>query len=376
VTGPFDLTLPELRTRTSAKWAVYPPDVLPLWVAEMDVRLVPEVVAAVQHAVGTGDTGYPAGDAYARAYAGFAAERWGWQADPATFRRMPDVLTGVAEVLGVLTGPGAAVVINPPVYPPFAPIVEHAGRRVVRAPLGSGGRLDLDRLATVFAEVGPGSAYLLCHPHNPTGTLHTAAELAAVGDLARANGIRVVVDEIHAALALTGPFVPAVTVIPDAVALHSASKAFNLAGLPSALAIPGPDAVADLARMAPVAGHGSASFGGLAQTAALLHGAAWLDELLGGLAANVELFGTLLTRLLPAARWTPPEATYLAWIDLSDVVPGDEDPAAFLLREARVAVNSGPTFGSEGTGFVRLNLATSPAILTEAVERIAAAAAR
>jgi cystathionine beta-lyase len=374
VTGPFDLTLPELRARTSAKWARYPPDVLPLWVAEMDVRLAPEVVVAVQHAVGTGDTGYPGDDSYARAFATFADQRWGWSLDPSTARRMPDVLTGVAEALAVLTAPGAAVVINPPAYHPFAPIVEHAGRRVVRSPLGSDGRLDLDLLARTFAQVGPGSAYLLCHPHNPTGTLHSLDELAAVGELARTHGIRVVADEIHAALTLTGAFTPTTTVIGDAVALHSATKAFNLAGLPSALLVPGPDAVADLAAMAPVAGHGSAHLGGLAQTAALRHGGRWLDEVLDGLRANIVLLDELLGRLLPAARWIPPQATYLAWLDLREVVR-DEDPAAFLLREARVAVNSGPTFGEQGAGHIRLNLATSPAILTEAIERIARAVA-
>ncbi|WP_235929503.1 MalY/PatB family protein [Cellulomonas citrea] len=373
MTSAFDLTLPELTTRTSAKWRVYPPDVLPLWVAEMDVRPVPAVVEAVSRAVAAGDTGYPGGTEYAEAYAAFAAERWGWALDPARLRRVPDVLTGIAELIGLLTSPGGAVVLSPPVYPPFFSVVEHTGRRVVRAPLGGDLRLDLDALAGAFELAGPGSVYLLCHPHNPTGRLHTPAELAAVGELARRAGVRVVSDEIHAALVLDGSFTPATTVIPDAFALHSASKTFNLAGLPSALLVPGPDATGDLARMSPFAGHGSSHLGGIAQAAALRDGGPWLDELLDSLRANVVLLDELLTRLLPAVSWTAPQATYLAWLDLRRVVPDGVEPARHLLDHARVAVNPGPTFGAEGAGFVRLNLATSPAILTEAVERIAAA---
>ncbi|MBU4213517.1 MAG: aminotransferase class I/II-fold pyridoxal phosphate-dependent enzyme [Actinobacteria bacterium] len=340
----------------------------------MDVRPVPAVVEAVNRTVAAGDTGYPGGRAYAEAYAAFAADRWGWTLDPASLRRVPDVLTGIAELIGLLTAPAGAVVINPPVYPPFVSVITHTGRRVVPAPLGARGRLDLDVLAEAFEQAGPGSVYLLCHPHNPTGTLHTAVELAAVGALARRAGVRVVADEIHAALVLYGAFTPTTTVIPDAFALHSASKTFNLAGLPSALLIPGPDARADLARMSPFAGHGSSNLGGIAQTAALLHGGAWLDGLLDDLRANVALLDTLLTRLLPAATWTPPQATYLTWLDLHAVVPAGVDPAQHLLDRARVAVNPGPAFGAGGAGFVRLNVATSPAILTEAIERIAAAA--
>lgn len=374
MTGAFDLTLPELASRTSAKWTVYPPDVLPLWVAEMDVRPVPAVVEAVSRAVAAGDTGYPGGHAYAEAYAAFAADRWGWSLDPASMRRVPDVLTGIAELIGLLTAPHGAVVINPPVYPPFFSVIEHTDRRVVPAPLGADLRLDLAVLAEAFEQAGPGSVYLLCHPHNPTGVLHTPVELAAVGALARRTGIRVVADEIHAALVLDGTFTPTTTVILDAFALHSASKTFNLAGLPSALLIPGPDAIPDLSRMSPFAGHGSSHLGGIAQGAALRHGGPWLDGLLDDLRANAALLDGLLTRLLPAASWTPPQATYLAWLDLHRVVPVGVDPARHLLEHARVAVNSGPTFGAEGTGFVRLNAATSPAILTEAIERIAATA--
>lgn len=375
----FDtVPLDQLRRRTSEKWRHYPPDVLPLFVAEMDVPQPEPVVRAVTDAMRLGDTGYPSGSAYAEAMAAFAAERWDWTVDVAATRLVPDVMLGAVELLRLVTDPGDAVVISPPVYPPFAAFVDHAARRVVDAPLGDDGRLDLEVLDRAFGEAtatGRRAAYLLCHPHNPTGTLHTADELRAVGELATRHGVRVVADEIHAPLVLGhgSRFVPTTTQIPDAIALHSASKAFNLAGLRAAVAVPGPDAVADLARLPAVVADGVTHLGALAQRTAYAECGAWLDEVLDGLRHNQRLVADLLAEQLPAAVWSPPEATYFAWIDLRalDAVRAGADPARQALHRGRVALNPGPTFGVEGQGFVRLNLAASTSILTEAVARLA-----
>ncbi|WP_456786249.1 MalY/PatB family protein [Cellulomonas sp. P5_C5] len=375
-TVPLDL----LRRRTSEKWRHYPPDVLPLFVAEMDVPQPEPVVRAVTDAMRLGDTGYPSGSAYAEAMAAFAADRWDWTVDVAATRLVPDVMLGAVELLRLVTGPGDTVVISPPVYPPFATFVDHAERRLLDAPLGPDGRLDLESLDRAFGQAtasGRRAAYLLCHPHNPTGTLHTAAELRAVGELAGRHGVRVVADEIHAPIVL-GPgsrFVPTTTQIPDAIALHSASKAFNLAGLRAAVAVPGPEAVADLARLSAVVADGVTHLGALAQLTAYREGGAWLDEVLAGLRHNQVLVADLLTELVPAAVWSPPEATYFAWIDLRalDTVRAGADPARLALHRGRVALNPGPTFGLGGAGFVRLNLAASTSVLTEAVTRLARA---
>jgi cystathionine beta-lyase len=382
----FDsVPLDQLRRRTSEKWRHYPPDVLPLFVAEMDVPQPEAVIRAVTDAVRTGDTGYAQGTAYAEAFAAFAAERYAWDVDVPTVRTVPDVMLGIVEVLDLLTAPGDAVVINPPVYPPFRGFVEKAGRTVVTAPLGPDGRLDLRVLDEAFGRArthGRRVAYLLCHPHNPTGTLHTAAELRAVGELAAQHGVRVVSDEIHAPLVPTAadgsapPFVPATTQIPDAIALHSASKAFNLAGLRAALAVPGP-AATDLARLPELVGHGVSHVASIAQATAYRECGRWLDDLLGGLGENQRLLAALLADALPAAVWQVPAATYFAWIDLRALPPvqAGADPARLALDRGRLALNQGPTFGAEGTGFVRLNLAASTATLTEAVARLARAVA-
>ncbi|SFK47039.1 MalY/PatB family protein [Cellulomonas sp. KH9] len=374
--SPFDVTVADMRRRTSLKWHTYPDDVLPAFVAEMDVLPPDAVVDATVAALTTGDTGYepgpssPRGVAYAEAFAEFAARQHGWDVPVERTRMVPDVMIGAAEVLAVVTEPGDGVVVNPPVYPPFRAFVEHAGRRVVGAPLSPAGRLDLDALDQAFRDA---RAYLLCHPHNPTGTLHSADELRAVGQLAARHGVRVVADEIHAPLVVGDePFVPTTTVIPDAIALHSASKAFNLAGLKAALAVPGP-AADDLRDLPEIVGHGVSHVASIAHQAAYRRGDAWLADVLAAIRANGDLVARTLADRLPQARWHRPAATYFAWLDLREtpaVAATGADPAHLLLERGRLAVNAGPTFGPGGNGHVRLNLATSTAILTDALDRL------
>ncbi|MGW3169490.1 MalY/PatB family protein [Streptomyces sp. NPDC001153] len=375
------LGLEQLRRRTSMKWRTYPEDVLPLWVAEMDVPLAGPVVRAVTDALALGDTGYPAGTAYAEALAAFAAERWNW--DGIAVERtaiVPDVMLGVVEMIKLVTGPGDPVIVNPPVYPPFFQFVTHMDRRVVEAPLDAGLRIDPAGLEEAFraatARTGR-AAFLLCSPHNPTGTVHTADELAAVAALAERYGVRVVADEIHAPLVAPGiTFVPYLSV-PGAergLSLMSASKGWNLAGLKAALALAGPKAATDLDRLPEEVGHGPSHLGVIAHTAALREATGWLDALLAGLEANRTLLAGLLAEHLPAIRLHPAEATYLAWLDCRALGLGD-DPAQVFLDRGRVALSSGLPFGTGGAGHVRLNLATSPDILTEGVRRMTAAPA-
>ena len=389
-----ELTLDQLRKRTSAKWRTFPEDVLPLWVAEMDVLLAEPILRALDQALRAGDTGYPAGTDYAEALSAFAVSRWGWNGVAVERSAIvPDVMMGIVEVLRLITKPGSPVVVNCPVYPPFYPFIEHMDRHIVEAPLGVDGRLDLDTLEAAFIQVSADdkpAAYLLCSPHNPTGTVHTAAELAAVASLASRHGVRVVVDEIHAPLVLPGAkFVPYLSVpgTGTGFSLISASKGWNLAGLKAALVVAGPDAGDDLARMPEIVSHGPSHLGIIAHTAALCEGAPWLDSLLSGLDQNRTVLGQLLDEYLPGVGYRPPEATFLAWLDCSHLnlsyatdvaaqrglVTLNAGPAAAFLEHARVAVSSGLAFGTGGETHVRLNFATSQAVLSEAVRRMAEA---
>jgi cystathionine beta-lyase len=370
--------LSRLRERRSVKWRLYDPDILPLWVAEMDVVPAEPIQRAVADAMQLGDTGYPWAADYAEALASFAAERWSWTPDPSTMQIVPDVMLGVVEVLKLLTGPGDAVVVNSPVYPPFFDFVTHLGRRVVEAPLDPAGRIDLGSLELALTQAtrdGARAAYLLCNPQNPTGAVHTPEELTAALELATAFDVRVVADEIHAPVVPTGATFTSVASLPAgsrAISVMSASKAFNLAGLKAAMAVPGPEAVADLARMPEEVSHGASHLGVIAHRAAYLEGGAWLDALLVGLADNRRLLATLLAEQLPEVGYRVPEGTFLAWLDFSALGLGP-DPAAVLRERARVALHPGPGFGHGGNGHARLNFGTSPAIVREAVRRIAAA---
>lgn len=383
--------LETLRTRRSTKWRTFAPDVLPLWVAEMDVELAPAVVDAICRAASSGDTGYAAGDGYAEALAGFAERRWGWPGLPVDrCALVADVMVGITEAVRLVTRPGDTVVVSPPVYPPFYAFAEHAGRRVAEAPLGRDGRLDLPLLDEVFAVAGQRgrrAAYLLCNPHNPTGSVPTRGELSALAELAERHGVRVVADEIHAPLVLPGAhFVPYLSVVPDgdAFVVTSASKGWNLAGLKAAVLMAGAGAEGDLRRLPEIVSHGPAHLGVLAHTAALTDGDEWLDALLAGLDRKRALLADLLAAHLPGARWQPPEGTYLAWLDCSDLAAarhGDDGverwgagdvttvvgAARFFLDRARVGLTAGEPFGAGGDGHVRLNFATSAQVLTAAV---------
>lgn len=373
------LSLDKLRARTSEKWREYPADVLPLFVAETDFPLAPEVTGALERAIRDGDTGYVASRTpLAQTYADFASRRFGWQPDPTLTRSTADVSMGIVEILRRVIEPGDRVIVNPPVYPPFYELVAEAGGVAERVPLrdtGEGGELDLDGIERALA--GGARAVLLCNPHNPTGTVHSAASLAALAGLAERAGAVVISDEIHAPLTqpdvLFTPFLAASEAAGRVgYAVVSASKAFNLAGLKCALMVAATPERYALLRGLPVEVEWrTGQFGLLAAVAALSPASDdWLDGLLLTLDENRRLLAELLAAHLPEARYRMPDAGYLAWIDLTDLGWG-ENPARRILREGKVALHYGPAFGAEGNGYVRLNFGTSPEILTEAVRRIA-----
>lgn len=378
-----ELSLADLRRRTSIKWRMHAPDVIPMFVAEMDVPLAEPVARALADAVALGDTGYPQPRVYAEALASFAADRWGWHGlDPDATLDVADVMVGVEEVLRLTGDRDVPVVLNPPVYPPFFDAVRHVGRPVVEVPLADDGRLDLAGLAEAFAE-HPGATYLLCSPHNPTAVVHSHDELATVARLAAEHRVRVVVDEIHAPLAPVdadaGAFVPYLSVdgTDDAYAVLSASKAFNLAGLKAAVVVGGAATGAERASVPEIVSHGPSHLGTIAHVAALTDGREWLDALQADVAANRALLQELVAAHLPGVRAIASPGTYTAWLDLRALDLGP-DPAAVLLERARVALAPGPTFGGGsrvGDGFARLTYATPPDVLREALDRLGRALA-
>jgi len=378
VPHPYDdVTEATLRRRQSAKWKVYPADVLPLWLAEMDFPLADPIRRVLHAAIDDEDCGYADPRGLGAAFAPWAKLRWGWEVARDDVHVVADVVTGMAELLRVATKPGDAVVIEPPVYPPFAATIRQLARVVVEAPLArtaAGFAPDLEAIERTYA--GGARAHLLCSPHNPSGIVYAPEALARIAELADRHGVLVIADEIHAPLALPGathtPF-PTVSAAAArcSIVMASASKTWNLAGLKAAMMIASSDeGRAVLARLPRDLPYHAGHLGILAARAAFEEGGAWLAGVVAMLDRNRTLLGELLERHLPRVTWVAPQAGYLVWLDCTALGLGD-DPARAFLERGRVALSAGPTFGVQGRGFARLNMATTATLLEEAVVRMA-----
>jgi cystathionine beta-lyase len=287
---------------------------------------------------------------------------------------LPDVISAIAAVLEVLSEPGDGVVIMPPVYPPFWRVVQDVGRRVIEVPLGTGpaGRAAIDEERLEEALLSGARAVLLCSPHNPIGRVWSADELGRVAALAERTGALVISDEIHAPITLPGATFTSYGSLGQtrAVMVTSPSKAFNLAGLKCAVATGcSAETAAALARIPLHVQNATGHFGVLAAAAAMRDGDAWLDDLLVRLDANRTSLLSGLRNRLPEIALAPPEAGYLAWLDCRAYQLGD-DPAEAFLERGRVVLGPGPSFGTPGIGFARLNFGTAPALLDEALDRM------
>ncbi|MDO5501981.1 MAG: aminotransferase class I/II-fold pyridoxal phosphate-dependent enzyme [Actinomycetia bacterium] len=361
------------RRRTSVKWQAYPPDVLPLWVAEMDALLPEQVIEEVTDLIRRGDTGYAWPQPYIEAFADFAQDLWGWSVPPSSVRTVADVMIGIEELTRVLIPEAGVVFIDDPVYDAFPLHIETIRRRLQRVPLDNHGRLDPAALEAAFAEAEQSSTpavYWLCNPQNPLGTVPTRDELTALAEIAARHGVRVISDEIHAPLAIDpSQFVPYLSVDPRGFTVTSPSKSFSLAGLKAGLVIAGSDATEDLQRLHPVTSYAASHVAVRAHTVAYREGRDWLAQVRSELDDNRHLLRDLLTEHLPEVRWPGHQATYLAWLDVTDLRLG-QTPAHTLAKKAAVALSEGRNYGPAGANRVRLNFATSPQILTEAIERI------
>jgi cystathionine beta-lyase len=367
-------SLEQLQSRTSAKWQHYGPGVLPLWVAEMDATIAPSVVEAVNAAMTSGDTGYAVGDLYGEAFAEYSQRHWNLDLDPAFTIPVIDVIRGLGSVISHATEPGAPIVITPPVYYPFAMIVAGTGRTLVNAPMTAAGRFDPETLDKGFAEaaaMGKGGMVLISNPHNPTGVVHTREELTTLAVLANKHGLRILSDEIHAPLMMPGYEFISILDIPeaaDAIVVTSASKSYNLAGLKGALIVTRKESAEFVRSMKAEYLEAPSHLGTIAHVAALRGGDEWIAAVNKDIDRNRHLVTELVSTFLPGAKYTPVEATYLAWVDCRPLGLGD-DPGQVFLEKGKVAFSSGHVFGEGGEGHIRVNMGTSPEILTEAFRR-------
>jgi cystathionine beta-lyase len=270
------------------------------------------------------------------------------------------------------------VVVTSPVYPPFFELVDEARLPIVDVPMletVEGWRLDLENIEEAF--IAGARAMLLCNPHNPLGVPHDRQTLDALAKLAAQYDVLVISDEVHAPLTHHGiVFTPFAVVAADAgarsVTVTSASKGWNMAGMKCAVMVPSDARVLAMLDAFPEEVACRTSILGLHANVAAYGDEEWLDATISRIMHNDKLLAGLLRRKLPVVHYRRPTATYLGWLDFRDLGFG-LDPAERVLQDARVALNSGPTFGTAGRGHARINFACDPSVLEEAVERMAAA---
>jgi cysteine-S-conjugate beta-lyase len=377
----LDVHLRWLHAKPGLKWHAAGPGVLAAWVADMDFPTPPPVRDALAQLASFGDLGYPEWlhDAVPlrEAFADRMAQRFGWSPDPREVREFSDIIQGIQAVLHVSTRPGDAVAMHTPAYPPFLETLAAMDRPLVPIPIErgeTGWAFDTERLARDVTASGA-RALILVNPQNPTGRSFTWAELEAVAEIARQRDLVVISDEVHADLTYAPhAHTPFATVSADAggrtVTLTSATKAFNLAGIRCAVAHVGSAVARRAFEAMPPLIFGTASVPGVAATlAAWRDGGPWLSGVLSRLDENRAALRKALEPL--GIGLDPPDATYLAWLDCTGLgLP--TDPAAFFLARAKVMLSAGPSFAG-GAGFVRLNFATSRAVLKEICDRMAAA---
>ncbi|WP_439597743.1 MalY/PatB family protein [Falsiroseomonas sp.] len=356
---------PDRRGTDSTKWARYAPDVLPMWVADMDVAVAPPIAAALAERLQHPVFGYAAvPDRVRQVIADRMATRYGWAVSPEDVVLLPGVVPGFNMAARALVPAGGAVHYHAPAYPPIRAVAAHWGLRDAPLPVEAG----------AGAVMARDDVFLLCNPHNPSGHAFTRPELEALAQACLSAGAWIIADEIHCDLLFDGRrHVPIASLSPEiaarTVTLMSPGKAFNIAGLKIAFAIIQDAALRDrfqACRLGMV-DQGS-GFGLLAMEAAFTQCDAWLAALIPQLQANRDHAVQQLQRL-PGLRVAAPEATFLAWLDLREAGLGP-DPARVLLERGRVALNAGPDFGAPG--FARLNFGCSRESLDEGIARIAA----
>jgi cystathionine beta-lyase len=378
---PVDLDALEvdrLRTRQGEKWAMYPPDVLSAWVADMDFPAPAPVRRALLQSIERSDIGYPLDPdrlGLREAFVDRMHHRFGWTVHPDQCVVITDVVQAVYVALEVYSEPGDGAVIQTPIYPPFLVALRETDRRLVASPWvqgRSGFEIDLDQLSRAID--ARTRIFLLCNPHNPTGRVLTREELEAIAEVVLAHNLVVVTDEIHQDLVFSGHrHIPFASLGPEiearTVTVTSATKAFSIAGLRCGIAAFGSEDLQRQFDAIPRHVRGGINIlGAQATLAAWQHAQPWLDRVLAHLERNRDHVARFVADRWPSVRHFSPEGTYLAWLDFR--ATGLDNPGRFFLSKGRVALSQGHLFGEEGAGFVRLNFATSKSILDQILRRM------
>ncbi len=377
------------RQSNSIKWKLYDEDVLPMWVADMDFSSPAPIKEALHAAVDHGIFGYEMpSPALRQAVVNRMKALYNWDVDEKSIIATTGLVSGFYAAASALCQPGDGYLIQPPVYMPFNDLQKHLGvvRQEAQLVKKVGGahlryEIDWDIFEKAFNQGGSKTRmFLLCNPHNPTGAVYTHEELERMAAICLKNNTVIVSDEIHSELMLSGnKHIPLASLSPEiaqqTITLIAPSKTFNIAGLFCGFAIiPNPELREQFTKVVERMTLHVASLALVAAQTAF-SGACdeWLAELLPYLTANRDYLVDFVEKELPGIQVSVPDATYLAWLDCSELVKSGQIsgvPSEFFLKEARVALNDGAAFGSGGENFVRLNFGCPRELLVDGLQRI------
>lgn len=354
-------------------------DVIPMWIADMDFKSPPAVEEALIAAVKHGIFGYAETDAeYDELVTAWYQKRMSWTIVPESILKAPGVMFAIAAAIRALSRPNDSVLICQPVYYPFAKIIPANDRKLVVTELVlRAGRYEIDftdledKIRTNAVKI-----ILLCSPHNPVGRVWTREELLEIGRICSQYNVYIISDEIHSDFIFTDhPHLPLASLSEElaqrTITCIAPTKTFNLAGLQASnIIIPNEKIRRRVYQECRATGYSNLNTLAIAATkAAYQNGELWLESLLSYLSGNYDA----LKEAFPEhgmISMIPPEGTYLAWLDCRRLGLTDSELETFFLRQARVRLHGGATFGAGGSGFVRMNIACPRSVLLEGIARI------
>ena len=370
----------------SAKWAEMEmkfgrSDLIPMWVADMDIKAAPEIIESMKKKVEQEIFGYVyRPDSYYKIATEWLKKRFGYEISPSSLIHSPGVVPSMSILVKMLTKTTDKILIQTPVYPPFASAVKDNGRELVENPLVKDEKgyytIDFEDLEKKLS-LDEVKLLILCNPHNPVGRVWKKEELLKMGELCKKYNVRILADEIWRDLIMPGyKHTPMASLSKDiediTITLFSPTKSFNLAGLQASFAtFPRAEerkefdnilGQMDVKRNNP--------FSLVAFETAYEKCEDWLEELILHIDGNMQYVVDFISEKLPEIKVVKPEGTYLMWLDFNGTKIPQDKIQEFLINEAKVAMNDGGSFGSNGKGFARMNVACPRYMVEEAMERI------
>ena len=357
-----------------------PEDILPLWVADMDFQTPAPVLQALEQAVQHGIFGYSESkQPYFDALSNWYSSRFGWKVKPEWLVKTPGVVFAIAAAIRALTEKGDAVMIQQPVYYPFAETIRVNERRLINNALiyeNGAYHINFEDFEAKIIQ-NQVKVFLLCSPHNPVGRVWTSEELIRLGDICLQYGVFVISDEIHSDFVYEGfKHHIFVNLKPEyeqnTITCTAPSKTFNLAGLQASnIFIPNQAIKEKFQREIKKTGYDELNTMSLvACQAAYEYGAPWLEELKQYLAGNLTFIRCFLAEHLPGIRLVEPQGTYLVWLDFRQLGLSDSALEDLIINRAKLWLDRGAIFGADGTGFERINMACPRATLEKAFDQL------